>query len=34
MMIGLNWGGTKIEAIALSEAGETLARPAHPDAAK
>jgi fructokinase len=26
MMIGLDWGGTKIEAIALSEAGETLAR--------
>ncbi|HEY7383993.1 MAG TPA: ROK family protein [Beijerinckiaceae bacterium] len=26
MLIGIDWGGTKIEAIALSEAGETLAR--------
>jgi fructokinase len=26
MLLGIDWGGTKIEAIALSEAGETLAR--------
>jgi fructokinase len=26
MLIGLDWGGTKIEALALSEDGETLAR--------
>lgn len=26
MLIGIDWGGTKIEAIALSESGETLAR--------
>jgi fructokinase len=26
MLIGLDWGGTKMEAVALSEAGETLAR--------
>jgi fructokinase len=26
MLVGIDWGGTKIEAVALNEAGETLAR--------
>src|SRR5918992_5306607 len=26
MLIGIDWGGTKIEAVALGEDGETLAR--------